>query len=225
MTAGAGGGPDRLPAAVLWDLDGTLVDTEPSWFAAEFAVAARHGGRWSDQQARDLIGADLRHTAATLQAAGVRLETEPLVDALIAHVVADVREHTTWRPGARELLAQLAAAGVPQALVTMSWTSLVSAVVSQLPVGTFATLVTGDRLTHGKPHPEPYLTACRELGVAPADCVAVEDSRTGVASAQAAGVPTIGVPNVLTLDPAPGRRIVASLTELTPATLLAGDFG
>ena len=210
----------ELPKAVLWDMDGTLVDTEPYWFAAEYAAVDRWGGSWSDQQAHDLIGSDLLVSAHVLIDAGVRAEPLEIVEFLVAQVAAGVRRHTTWRPGARELIGELTAAGVPQALVTMSWAELGAAVVGQLPAGTFASVVTGDRVERGKPHPDPYLLAAAELGVDPADCVAVEDSRTGVASAVAAGVWTIGVPNEQSLEPGPGRRILPTLVGLTPQDLL-----
>ena len=121
-----------------------------------------------------------------------------------------------WRPGARELLDALRDAGVPSALVTMSWRSMADAVVEALPHEAFAVVVTGDEVDHGKPHPEPYWTAARQLGVEPGDCVAIEDSPTGVRSAVSAGVPTIAVPHVVAVPELPGAVHVDSLVGLTP---------
>jgi HAD superfamily hydrolase (TIGR01509 family) len=149
----------------------------------------------------------------------VALPAETIVEALIDRVVADVERSVVWRPGARELLEGLRAAGVPCALVTMSWTRLADAVVSVLPAGSFAAVVTGDQVRHGKPHPESYLEAARRLGVDPGDCIAIEDSQTGVASAQAAGAAVVAVPHVVPVPPAPGRVVVASLEGLTPSGL------
>jgi HAD superfamily hydrolase (TIGR01509 family) len=112
-------------------------------------------------------------------------------------VVARVRQLVPWRPGARELLAELGARGIPCALVTMSWTRFAVAVVEALPAGSFAAVVAGDDVTHGKPHPEPYLTGAARLGVDPSRCVAIEDSPTGVRSASAAGCVVVAVPNVV----------------------------
>ena len=211
----------ELPAAVLWDMDGTLVDTEPLWFAAEFAVVEEHGGQWSEEQSVALICSDLLDAAHVLRAAGARLEPVRIVEYMLEHVVAGVRgDGAVWQPGARELLAELAAAGVPQALVTMSWATLGEAVVERLPAGTFAAVVTGDRVDRGKPHPDPYLLAARELGVDPADAVAIEDSRTGLASAVAAGVPTLVVPHIQPIDPGPGYRVLDSLAGVRAADLL-----
>ena len=103
----------------------------------------------------------------------------------------------------------------------MSWQPLAAAVVAQLPPDTFASVVTGDRVTHGKPHPEPYLTALADLGIGPRGAVVLEDSPTGLASAEAAGLPTVAVPLYLPLQARPGRWIRDSLVGLTTADLAA----
>ncbi len=213
-------GPGELPAAVLWDMDGTLVDTEPSWIAAEHALVGRHGGTWSDAHAHAIVGSDLLTAAAYIRRhGGVDLLPEQIVDLLLDEVVAAVLRHVPWRPGARELLTELVTLGVPCALVTMSYRRLAGAVVDALPPGTFAALVTGDEVTRGKPHPEPYLAAAAALGVDPARCVAIEDSPPGVASAEAAGVPVLAVPHVVAIPPGPGRTVRASLVGLRAADL------
>ena len=148
------------PAAVLWDMDGTLVDTEPYWMAGEHELVAAFGGTWTDDDARSIIGFDLLDAAAELRdRGGVDLEPEEIVERLLDGVVARVREHVPWRPGARRLLTELNALGVPCALVTMSWARLVDAVVEALAPITFQAVVTGDEVEHGKPHPQPYLLA------------------------------------------------------------------
>jgi HAD superfamily hydrolase (TIGR01509 family) len=126
-----------------------------------------------------------------------------------------------WRPGARELLAALRSAEIPCALVTMSYDRLARTLVDQLPAGTFTTLVTGDQVVDGKPHPEAYLLAAQRLGVEPAACVAIEDSPTGLASAEAAGCVVVAVPHHVTVAPGPRRRFVESLTALNPDVLRA----
>ena len=126
-----------------------------------------------------------------------------------------------WLPGARAMLESLVAQGVPCALVTMSWESLATAVVSHLPNGSFAAVVTGDVVRHGKPHPEPYLVAAHLLGVGAAACVAIEDSPPGVASAVAAGIPTIAVPHHVEVPETVGVVQVSTLAGLTPSDLLS----
>ncbi|TNM70318.1 HAD family phosphatase [Streptomyces sp. NP160] len=193
-------------------MDGTLVDTEPYWFEAEFALVAEHGGSWSEDQARSLVGSDLRESARRLRTeGGVDLVIDEVVAALLRRVVEQFRADVPWRPGARELLTAVRQAGVPCALVTMSWRVLADELVALLPEGTFAAVVTGDAVKRGKPAPDPYLEAARRLGVDPARCVALEDSTTGVTSALAAGVPTVGVPCVVELEARPGLVRVASL--------------
>ena len=203
------------PDAVLWDMDGTLVDTEPYWIAAEFEGAARHGGTWDHDRATTLVGADLLDAGRSMRAlAGIDVAPEQIVDELLDSVVERIRQEIPWRPGARELLASLNDAAIPCALVTMSWRRFVEPVVEALPPGSFQVIVTGDEVARGKPHPEPYLEAARHLGVTPKRCLAIEDSPTGVASATAAGCVVVAVPNVVAVPPAPGHTLVASLTEL-----------
>src|SRR5450631_2247204 len=210
-----------LPSAVLWDMDGTLVDTEPYWIAEEHALVELHGGVWTDEHANQLVGNDLMVSAEYILAhSPIELTPLEIVNALLAGVVARVADHVPWRPGARELLASLVAQGVPCALVTMSWESLASAVVMSLPKGSFAAVITGDVVSHGKPHPEPYLAAARLLGVELGACVAIEDSPPGVASAVAAGIPTIAVPHHVKVPEITGAVQILSLANLEPQDLL-----
>ncbi|MFC4555330.1 HAD family hydrolase [Georgenia faecalis] len=206
-----------LPAALLWDMDGTLVDTEPYWIQAEIDLAAEHGGSWTHEQALQLIGRPLTDSASILrEQGGIRGTDDEIADTLVARVAERVRrDGPPWRSGSRELLEAARAAGVPCALVTMSYRVLAEAVLDTLEPGTFATVVTGDEVTHGKPHPEAYLTAAATLGAAPAECVALEDSTVGVAAAEAAGVPTIAVPLMVEIPAAPGRSRVRDVGTLT----------
>ena len=210
----------RLPAAVLWDMDGTLVDTEPYWIAAEHELVAEHGGEWNDEFAHQLVGNALEVSAQLiLDQSGITLSVPEIIDGLLERVIASVQVAMPWRPGALELLTALGDAGVPSALVTMSWRSLVDAVVVNLPEGAFEVLITGDAVSHGKPHPEPYLEATRILGVDPQDCVALEDSPTGVRSATAAGVPTIAIPHIVPVPDIVGSVQVETLRGVLPTDL------
>jgi HAD superfamily hydrolase (TIGR01509 family) len=149
------------------------------------------------------------------------LAVDHVVNLLLDGVIERVTARIPWQPGARELLASLQRAGVPCALVTMSWRRFADAVVHALPPGSFQVVVTGDEVAHGKPHPQPYLRAAELLGVDPRQCVAIEDSPTGIRSAMAAGCVTVGVPHILPLAAQPGLRIEPTLQGLTPRQLLA----
>ncbi|WP_397182178.1 HAD family hydrolase [Nocardioides campestrisoli] len=210
--------------AVLWDMDGTLVDTEPYWIETEFELARRYGGTWSHEHALNLVGNDLLESGRYIRThMGIDLEPAQIVEELLDGVVARVEQAVPWRPGARELLAELTAAGVPCALVTMSYRRFVDPVLAQLPEGTFQALVTGDVVSRGKPHPEPYLTAAAALGVLPTECVAIEDSDTGARSAVAAGCSVLCVPNHVPIASGPGRFFAESLADISLDTLRRGS--
>lgn len=213
--------PPGLPAAVLWDMDGTIVDTEPFWIAEERLLVEAAGGVWTEQDALELVGQDLLRSARLiLERTPVQGTPDQVVHHLLQGVIRRVREHVPWQPGARELLAELGAAGVPSALVTMSWTSFADVLVAQLPPGTFDTVVTGDQVERGKPHPEAYLEAAGRLGIDPARCVAIEDSPTGAESATAAGVPTLVVPHTVDVPAMAGASHLKTLAGLRAADLL-----
>jgi HAD superfamily hydrolase (TIGR01509 family) len=201
-------------AAVLWDLDGTLVDTEPLWMAAEHELAEAHGAIWTEEDGLALVGNSLIESGRYIQRRlDSHLPPEDIVDILVARMAEALEREIPWRPGARELIAALEAEGVPQALVTMSYQPIAHPVVAVLP---FGAVVTGDQVTHGKPHPEPYLKAAELLGVDASDCLAVEDSGTGATSANAAGCHVLVVPHFVNVPDAPRRVQRASLERLKP---------
>ena len=184
--------------AVLWDLDGTIVDTEPYWFEAEYAVVAAHGDSWSDEHARAVVGFDLLDSGRyMIEHGGVRLTPHEIVEMMLDSVVSNIKRSVPWRPGARELLADVRASDIPTALVTMSWRRFANEVMEALPAGAFDVSVVGDDVERGKPHPDPYLLAAERLGVDITRCIAIEDSPTGVASALAAGATVLAVPRVV----------------------------
>ena len=217
-----------LPAAVFWDMDGTLVDTEPYWISAEHALVEEHGGVWSDEYAHELVGNDLMVSAEFIRAhSPVTLTPVEIIHELLERVIVQVREHVPWRPGARELLTALGAEGVPCVLVTMSYQRFVAPVLGGLPEHSFPVVVTGDNVSRGKPHPEPYLEAARLLGVDPRACVAIEDSETGTRSAEAAGCAVLVVPHHVPVEPGERRFFRDSLAGLGSADLapLSGGTG
>ena len=201
-------------------MDGTLVDTERYWMAAEEELVEAFDGTWTHDDALALVGSGLWETAAIFQAKGVDLEADAIVERLTARVREQLTEHgVPWRPGARELLQALREASVPTALVTMSIRSMADDIIAAIPFAAFDVVVTGDAVEHAKPHPQPYLLAAEQLGVEIADCIAIEDSPAGLTSAHAAGAIAIGVPNILSLDDTPSSAIWPTLAGATVADL------
>ncbi|MCC9069853.1 HAD family hydrolase [Arthrobacter cryoconiti] len=215
-TSPAGSNSPPALKAALWDMDGTLVDTEPYWVEAEIDLVRSHGGHWDTELATQLVGSALEDSAAVLQEAGVQLSIREIVDHLSNRVIDAVRREIPWRPGAPELLAELHGRGVRCVLVTMSEHALATEVVKALAEPYFEFLITGDQVLNGKPHPEPYLKAVERLrtsdsSLTVAHCVALEDSIPGVASAMAAGVATIAIPHFVALASAPGQTTWTTL--------------
>ncbi len=195
------GAVSSKPSAVLWDMDGTLVDTEPYWMAAETELVGSFGGTWTHDDALKLVGSGLLDSAAILQEVGVDMERQAIVDHLTDEVAGRLRTlGVPFRPGARELLADLRAAGIPTALVTMSLRRMALSVVELIDFPAFDLVVAGDDVSRPKPHPEPYLHAAGLLEIDIADAVVIEDSRTGVAAGVASGAVTLGVPHIIPLD-------------------------
>ena len=190
-------------------MDGTLVDTEPYWIEAEFALAEKYGGTWSHEHAMNLVGNDLLDSGRYIREhMGIDLEPSVIVEELLDRVIEHIEREVPWRPGAVELLAELnrqrraVRAGhdvLPSGSWRRSW--------PRSRTGAFATVVTGDAVSQGKPHPEPYLKAARNLGVAPGDCLAIEDSNTGARSAVAAGCTVLVVPNHVPVLPGERPRL------------------
>lgn len=210
-----------LPAAVLWDMDGTLCDTEPFWIEAEYELAARLGKEWTQADALSLVGNDLLNSGDYIRRRwDLDISAREVVDLLHGEVVDRVlAAEIPWRPGALDLLEALNQAGVPCALVTMSWEVFALPIIDRLPRGRFDAIITGDRVARGKPFPEPYLAGAAALGVDPAQCIAIEDSNTGASSGEAAGCLVLTVANHVPIEPSPRRVPHATLAGLGPSHL------
>lgn len=207
-------------------MDGTVVDTEPYWMEAETELVAAHGGVWTHEDGLLLVGNGLWDSAAVLQGRGVALDADAIVAHLTDHVRRLIEERgVPFRPGAQELLHELRQAGVPTALVTMSVRSMAEDIAAGIPFDAFDLIVAGDEVEQPKPHPDPYLRAARALGVDPRECVAIEDSATGLASALAAGTIAVSVPHIVPIPTGPHHttwetlagRTVSDLAELRTA--------
>jgi HAD superfamily hydrolase (TIGR01509 family) len=213
----------RRPAAVLFDMDGTLVDSEKIWDVTLDELAARLGGELSAPTRQAMVGSNLASSLQMLHddlgiAAG-DLDGD-------ARWLLDRTKHyfghgLPWQAGARELLDAVHAAGIPTALVTSTHRDLVDVALRSIGAHYFDVEVCGDEVSRNKPHPEAYLTAAALLGVAAGDCVAIEDSPTGIAAAEAAGCAVLAVPSEVPVPPGPLRTVRDSLVGVDVACLTA----
>ncbi|SBS73039.1 HAD family phosphatase [uncultured Microbacterium sp.] len=218
------------PDAVLWDMDGTLIDSERAWLGAAEALAVRAGVTLRRADLDRLVGASMSTTASVLTAAGVTGSAAEIVAELTERVRDGLADDLVFRPGALPLAAEVHAAGIPQVIVSMSHRAIVDHVAAASPVPMAS--VAGDDVEHGKPHPEAYLTAASRLGVAIERCIVLEDSATGLAAGVASGAVAIAVPFYLPLDAAAaaaewddlaGRRL-ADLQALEPHPVATGTL-
>ncbi|MDQ1606712.1 MAG: hypothetical protein QOJ18_1079 [Microbacteriaceae bacterium] len=183
--------------------------------AAEQELIASFGGSWTHEDGLALVGSGLWASAEVFRGRGVDLSADEIITYLTDRVLEQIRLEVPWRPGALELLAETKARGIQTGLVTMSVRRMAEFVVSFIDFDAFDVVVAGDDVTHAKPHPEPYLRAAALLGVTAEECVAIEDSRTGLSSAVASGAVSIGVPLHIPLDEGPGHTIWSSLDGKT----------
>jgi HAD superfamily hydrolase (TIGR01509 family) len=211
------------PAAVLFDMDGTLVDSERIWGVALSELAVHAGGVLSDEARLAMVGTSMSLSMQIFRDdLGLPDRPEaPDVAWLTARVEQLFAEGLVWRPGAMELLLAVRTAGIPTALVTSTGRRLVEVALKTLGAENFDVIVCGDEVGRPKPDPEPYRTAADLLGVPISSCVAIEDSPSGVASAFAAGAAVLAVPAELELAPVDGVHLRSTLTGVD-ITFLAG---
>lgn len=224
MTTPADAHPGAIEA-VLFDMDGTLSDTEAFWHEAEQFIATQYGTGPVTNRAEQRAGASMHAGAVFLQEQyGVSLTIPQIQRLTIDHVLASIEQGFTWQPGARELLAETKALDIPTALVTTSPRAVARRIVGALPVGSFDVIITDEDVTRSKPDPEPYLTAANRLNADPRWAIAIEDSRNGTLSAQSAGCLVVAVSPHTEIDEAPRRIILTSLCGTSVQLLQPSDF-
>ncbi|NUO97151.1 MAG: HAD family phosphatase [Nonomuraea sp.] len=208
--------------AVFFDMDGLLVDSEKVWLEIETGVMARLGAEWSPAHQAHLVGGSMERTLDyMLGVSGADVAPETVQEWMVTGMVQRLSQGVTVMPGAAELLDALRDEGVPVGLVTSSMREIAEAVLKGFGRDRFDVVVTAADVERTKPDPEPYLKAAGLLGVEPVRCVVLEDSPNGVAAATAAGCAVVAVPNVLPVEPAPGRLVVSSLADVGVADLRA----
>jgi HAD superfamily hydrolase (TIGR01509 family) len=215
-----------LPAAVLFDLDGTLINSEPAWREALQKLASKRGTVLTEEilfRARGLeVAQAMRLLYEMLKWSGGDPQED--LELVHAHVTESFRRRLPWQPGARRLIDETASAGIATGLVTSTYRALVDVILNSIPGTPFRTVVCGDDVTMAKPHPEPYLRAVSELGCQAAHCVAIEDSAVGGDSAREAGCLVLMVgPSSVTAGADLGVEDLSHVSLGTLSRLVAGD--
>jgi HAD superfamily hydrolase (TIGR01509 family) len=184
-------------------MDGTLVDTEPYWLAAETELVHAWGGQWTLEDGLALVGSSLTNSSRVIASRGVELDPDEIIQLLTDRVLEQLDVDVPWRPGSREALEAVYAAGIPMALVTMSIRRMADSIAASAGFPAFGAVIAGDEVVNGKPDPEAYLRAATALGVEITDCLAIEDSEFGVAAAVASGATTLALPLHVPLPDSP----------------------
>lgn len=202
--------------AVLFDMDGTLINSEPYWLIAETALMSRFGHTWTDLDQAHCIGGPLPKVGAYMAelsggaADALFFETE-----LVRLVAEEFSNGLEFMPGAEELVQELLMANIPLALVSASPRLLVNSAIALLPPGTFVTTISSQDVRVSKPDPESYLLAASRLGVDISQCLVLEDSKTGIDAGLASGAVVIGIPHIITYPPSRRLHIRSDLVGLT----------
>jgi HAD superfamily hydrolase (TIGR01509 family) len=204
--------------AVLFDMDGTLVDSEKLWDVSMQELYARFGGVMTPEVRTATVGGSAE-SVIQLVFADLGLPPDPREMADVADWLHEITGDLfdvgmPWCDGAREILEELAAADVPMALVTNTRRALTERALNSIGRHYFTVSVCGDEVPYGKPAPDPYRQAAALLGLDPAHCLAIEDSVTGAASAEGAGCPVLVVPNDVEVPAGPRRRHVPTLAAM-----------
>jgi HAD superfamily hydrolase (TIGR01509 family) len=210
----------RKVEAILWDLDGTIVDSEPLWIEAETEMLEEHNLELTDAVREQLVGAGLWVCAKIFQGIGVPLTADEIVDRWSRRVIElfDIRE-PNWRPGARALLSESVHSGLTNVLVTMSTSPIAQHVISNLPANTFDAVVTGDQVEKPKPFPDPYVIGAQSVQCEIGSCVALEDSANGLRAAASSGAVAIGIEHQVPLKEEAAHVLLNSLSGVDLADL------
>ena len=190
--------------AVLFDMDGTLINSEPYWLVCETQLMARFGHTWTDEDQAFCLGGPLPKVGAFMSELSHGAQNADYFEGeLVRLVAAEFQRGLQFMPGAHDLVIELASSGIPTALVSASPRLLVDSAIALLPTGTFITSISSQDVTISKPDPESYLLAAQRLGVNITRCLVLEDSRTGIDAGLASGAVVIGIPHIITYPPTP----------------------
>ena len=208
-------------SAILFDMDGTLIDSEPLWLKAEIEVMAEVGCHWDEQDQINCLGGPAERTERYMQERSQNIKPYGyFIDRLHEVMRARITNELDLIPNALSLLKECKDAGIKTALVTASSRDLMTIVLKRFPIGTFDVVVSGDDVEKSKPDPAPYLLAAKQLSVDISKCLVLEDSLTGVQSGLSSGAKVIGIPHLVQMSEHPNLRVISSLDEITLSDIL-----
>ena len=209
--------PPAPPLAVLWDYDGTLVDTQPVWLQVEKDIVASYGCEWTDELGATVVGSSGAESARMIASVIGRPELISDIDQQRSSMVAErvAGADLKYLPGVEALLDECFDAGIPCVLVSASPRFVLEAGMSRMSSHWFSASISGDEITRQKPDPQGYLLAASLLGVCPRDCLVVEDSVPGCAAGRASGAAVLAVPNMTPLEQCPGQVVRVSLAGVS----------
>lgn len=210
-----------MPGALLFDMDGTLIDSEPLWHEEMRGFAREHGIEWTAEDAHWTTGRPMVEWADRMRERGVTMDRTSIIATVAGAVAAAVREETPWLPGSVALLERVAEAGVPAALVTNATRGNAEVLLQAAPTGALRFAITADDVERSKPDPEPYALAVRRLGADASASIAFEDSSSGARSAAASGARLWFLTTQLTASPVPAERTIATLADIDADALFA----
>jgi HAD superfamily hydrolase (TIGR01509 family) len=208
-------------SAILFDMDGTLIDSEPLWLKAEIEVMAEVGCHWDEQDQINCLGGPAERTERYMQERSQNIKPYGyFINRLHEVMRARITNELDLIPNALSLLKECKDAGIKTALVTASSRDLMTIVLKRFPPGTFDVVVSGDDVEKSKPDPAPYLLAAKQLSVDILKCLVLEDSLTGVQSGLSSGAKVIGIPHLVQMSEHPNLRVISSLDEITLSDII-----
>ena len=208
-------------SAILFDMDGTLIDSEPLWLKTEIEVMAEVGCHWDEQDQINCLGGPAERTERYMQERSQNIKPYGyFINRLHEVMRARITNELDLIPNALSLLKECKDAGIKTALVTASSRDLMTIVLKRFPPGTFDVVVSGDDVEKSKPDPAPYLLAAKQLSVDILKCLVLEDSLTGVQSGLSSGAKVIGIPHLVQMSEHPNLRVISSLDEITLSDIL-----
>lgn len=208
-------------SAILFDMDGTLIDSEPLWLKTEIEVMAEVGCHWDEQDQINCLGGPAERTERYMQERSQNIKPYGyFINRLHEVMRTKINNELDLIPNALSLLKECKDAGIKTALVTASSRDLMTIVLKRFPPGTFDVVVSGDDVEKSKPDPAPYLLAAKQLSVDILKCLVLEDSLTGVQSGLSSGAKVIGIPHLVQMSEHPNLRVISSLDEITLSDIL-----